>query len=107
MNTSAKFKVNRTETAGRVIQTSILGQIKGNSSIILDGIFTKFAFAHLQLQTDLSGKYKVNQTEIAGGVVKTSILNVNRGNNSRILHSIFTKVACCTSSTHNEHFCQV
>ena len=29
------------------------------------------------------------------------------GNNSLILHRIFTKVASCTSTTLNEHFCQV
>ena len=41
MNTSAKVKVNWTETGGGVVQTSISSQIRGNNSVILDGIFTK------------------------------------------------------------------
>ena len=50
---------------------------------------------------DTSAKYKANWIEIVGGVVQTSIFNVNQG------HRIFTKVASCTSTTPNEHFCQV
>ena len=64
-------------------------------------------FAHLQLQMDTSAKYKANQTEIVGGVVRTSILMVNQGQYSLILHRIFMKVASYTSTTPNEHFCQV
>ena len=86
--------------------------------------------AHLQLQMDTSAKYKANfhkicvlhiynskwtllpsikanRTEIVGGVVRLSIFNVNQGNNSLTLLRIFAKVASCTSTTLNEHFCQV
>ena len=41
MNTSANFKVNQSETVGRVVRTSIFSQIRGNNSLILDGIVTK------------------------------------------------------------------
>ena len=41
MNTSAKFKVNQTETVGGVSRQAFLSQIRGNNSVILDGIFTK------------------------------------------------------------------
>ena len=43
MNTSATFKVNQTETVGGVVRQAFLRQIRGNNSVILDGIFTKFA----------------------------------------------------------------
>ena len=41
MNTSAKFKVNQTETVGGVVRKSIFKSNQGNNSVILDGIFTK------------------------------------------------------------------
>ena len=34
-------------------------------------------------------------------------ISCQRGSNSLILHRIFTKVVSCTSTTPNEHFCQV
>ena len=40
MNTFAKFKVNLTETVG-VAEQAFLSQIRGNNSVIVDGIFTK------------------------------------------------------------------
>ena len=39
--------------------------------------------------------------------LKQDFLSQIRGNNSLILDRIFTKFASCTSTTPNEHFCQV
>ena len=78
MKTSAKYKVNQTETVGVVVWTSIFKLNQGNNSVILDGIFTNLRLAYLQLQMDTSAKYKANRTEIVG-VFRTSISNVNHG----------------------------
>ena len=43
MNTSAKYKVNQTETVGGVVRTSIFKSNQGQNSVTFDGIFTKFA----------------------------------------------------------------
>ena len=71
INTSAMFKVNHTETVGGVVRTSILSQIMGNNSVILDGISTNVRLAHLQLLMNTSAKYQANWTETVGGVVWT------------------------------------
>ena len=41
MNTSAKFKVNPQKLQEELSGQAFLNQIRGNNSVILDGIFTK------------------------------------------------------------------
>ena len=80
MNTSAKFKVNQSETVGGVVRTNIF---KSNQGQLTQYFWMEFSqnlrLTHLQLQMDTSAKYKANRTETVGGVVRTSIFNVNQG----------------------------
>ena len=64
MSTSAKFKLNWTETVGGVVQTSIFKSNQGQFS-------QNLRLAHLQLLMNTSAKYQANWTETVGGVVQT------------------------------------
>ena len=55
--------------------------------------------AHIQVLTRI--------TISKGDKYPRAYISCHRGNESLILHRIFTKVAFCTSTTLNEHFCQV
>ena len=79
MKTSAEYKVNRTETVGRVVRTSIFKSNQGQRLSNSQEFSQNLRLAHLQLQMDTSAKYKENRAEIVGEVVRTSILNVNQG----------------------------
>ena len=105
MNTSAKFTMNRTETVGGVVCTSIFKSNQGAiTKIFLMDFSQNLRLAHLQLLMNTSAKFKVNQTETVGGIVWTSTFKSNQGNNSVIIDGILTKFASCTSTAPNEHF---
>ena len=71
MNTSAKFKVNRAETVGGVVWTSIFKPNQGNNSVILDGIFTKCLSCTSTAPNEHFAKSQANWTETVGGLVRT------------------------------------
>ena len=61
------------------LKQDFLSQKRGNNSLTLDKISTKFYLAHLQRLMKTSAKYKLNRTETVGGVVRTSIFKSNQG----------------------------